>query len=727
MLDAILALAQDATNITFTSSALNGRYCHFTMVDVTNRTKDWSLQLVYPDTVLTLANTLGVFEGVQQYSCFYLNKVYPNPFSSETSAELELFENGEILLQVFQPEESIVASKRVDLMAGTYRINIGLKAPQLAYLAVTSRNGYQRCGLVHSGYGIKNTIDIDLISSSTSTTRTLKDNFNYRDYDGAFDPGDLMNYRAILVLDDDTLYSNVVEQQQFDDDTLNLRFNIDLPSVTTNDVIEITHNSAKTGGNVIDDGNAPIIERGICWDTNPNATINSAHATSGVTIGPYTISMTNLSAQTLYFVRSYAINGLGVSYGEEKRFITEDLPSYTVEVTANLNNGGVVSGGGSYQLGQTCTLQATTSTDYYFVGWEENGEQISTDTFYTFTVSDDCHIVACFFPSYHFYEGQCQDYSLFERLSHTELVYSSYDSLMAIFPAYVAKSNIGAACDGQNLYCYEFGGEQEINKPKIIIICSQHGFEKNSAYGTYYFLKDVATNNETNPFLSYVHDNLHLIVVPVVNPSGFDAFIYKNANGVNLNRNWPVLNWTFYGDPSSSNYSGLAPLDQPETRVVDSIININLDADLFIDFHTNGMGVLGSANQLNWISIPVFEDTIKRGKLLELTQIHLDSVTTNFKRIYGGERPVFMDSPQLGYISNIQHQYTTGFAEESMAQRGILSICFEGFNGFPEDSTSFMPGVAKANSELIGNYIYQLCYYYYRWKSVTNDEVSEKM
>lgn len=324
------------------------------------------------------------------------------------------------------------------------------------------------------------------------------------------------------------------------------------------------------------------------------------------------------------------------------------------------------------------------------------------------------HIPEDFPESYSFYEGKCDDYSLFSKSTKTISVYNTFDCLMANHLEYISKHYLGKASDGQDLYYYEFSCDNAKDRTKVIIICSQHGFEKNSTFGTYYFLTDVADNNGADPFLQYVHDHLHLIVVPVTNPSGFDDFIYKNANGVNLNRNWPVDGWQYIPDRSSSDYSGVAPLDQPETSLVNGLVERNLDARLFIDFHTYGKGVLESAEQINWISLPYFDNKTARKRLQSLSKEHLENISAYFKSIYGRKRPVLNDTPQLGYISKASEYGQTGFCGTSMSQRGILALTFEGFNGFPGDSKPFLPDVAKANSELLGNFLYKSCYLFFQ-------------
>ena len=69
----------------------------------------------------------------------------------------------------------------------------------------------------------------------------------------------------------------------------------------------------------------------------------------------------------------------------------------TITVAALPTEGGSVSGGGSYEGGgATCTLTATANHDYRFLNWTENGEVVSSDAEYTFTVAGDRSLVANF-------------------------------------------------------------------------------------------------------------------------------------------------------------------------------------------------------------------------------------------------------------------------------------------------------------------------------------------
>ena len=69
---------------------------------------------------------------------------------------------------------------------------------------------------------------------------------------------------------------------------------------------------------------------------------------------------------------------------------------YTISASASPWAGGTVSGGGSYNYGDTCTLRASFQSGYVFSKWTENGTQVSTSSTYSFTVSGNRTLVAVF-------------------------------------------------------------------------------------------------------------------------------------------------------------------------------------------------------------------------------------------------------------------------------------------------------------------------------------------
>ena len=69
---------------------------------------------------------------------------------------------------------------------------------------------------------------------------------------------------------------------------------------------------------------------------------------------------------------------------------------YTVVVSANPAEGGTVSGSGTFSAGETCTINAIANTGYNFVNWTKNGNVVSTNATYTFTVNETAEYIANF-------------------------------------------------------------------------------------------------------------------------------------------------------------------------------------------------------------------------------------------------------------------------------------------------------------------------------------------
>ena len=95
------------------------------------------------------------------------------------------------------------------------------------------------------------------------------------------------------------------------------------PTVTTSTPSNVTTNSATCGGNVTSDGGATVTARGVCWSTSQNPTISGSHTTDGTGTGSFTSNITGLAESTTYYVRAYATNSEGTSYGSQKSFTTE--------------------------------------------------------------------------------------------------------------------------------------------------------------------------------------------------------------------------------------------------------------------------------------------------------------------------------------------------------------------------------------------------------------------
>ena len=128
-----------------------------------------------------------------------------------------------------------------------------------------------------------------------------------------------------------------------------------LPSVTTDEVSDITLNSAVCGGNVVNDGFAEITERGICYATHEAPTVFDYKVAGGTGMGLFQCRMSGLETLTTYYVRAFARNSEGYAYGNEVSFVTADetfLPEVITHEVTDFNHfyaigsGEVVSNGG---------------------------------------------------------------------------------------------------------------------------------------------------------------------------------------------------------------------------------------------------------------------------------------------------------------------------------------------------------------------------------------------
>ncbi|WP_420570910.1 hypothetical protein [Kordia sp.] len=97
-------------------------------------------------------------------------------------------------------------------------------------------------------------------------------------------------------------------------------FNNILPIVTTASLSFVSHTTAYGGGEVVYEGISATSERGVCWSTSPNPTLNDNFTTNGNGLGTYDSILTGLTEDTTYYIRAYATNNEGTSYGDEIQF-----------------------------------------------------------------------------------------------------------------------------------------------------------------------------------------------------------------------------------------------------------------------------------------------------------------------------------------------------------------------------------------------------------------------
>jgi uncharacterized protein (TIGR02145 family) len=126
------------------------------------------------------------------------------------------------------------------------------------------------------------------------------------------------------------------------------------PSLRTANVHSITSSSARSGGEITDNGGVEITAKGICWSTTEKPTIADNFTVDGAGSGSYTSTLEGLASGVTYHVRAYATNRVGTDYGNEVTFNTLTVPPSltTAEITAitastATSGGNIIADGGS--------------------------------------------------------------------------------------------------------------------------------------------------------------------------------------------------------------------------------------------------------------------------------------------------------------------------------------------------------------------------------------------
>jgi len=214
--------------------------------------------------------------------------------------------------------------------------------------------------------------DSDVVAAKLDLTRSGSGSLLYSTYLGGddYDAGDDIvvdgNGSVYITGFTDSTDFPVINQYMTDpwDDALDafvVKFSPGPPTVTTDSVTDIMATTAQGGGTVTDDGGAAVTDRGLCWNTNGNPTTADATLAIGAGTGSFTGIMSNLTANTTYYVRAYATNWAGTAYGNQVSFITtnasiERLPTVITDAVSNIKENSADCGGNVTSEGSSAVI-----------------------------------------------------------------------------------------------------------------------------------------------------------------------------------------------------------------------------------------------------------------------------------------------------------------------------------------------------------------------------------
>ena len=336
-----LCTAQNNTvNLGFVGTGLDGTYKCLSSVKVENLSRGWTETLVYPDTILTLTASVGIAEAAEDD---FALEGYPNPFGGNTMVSLQMPRSEEVYLQIYDLSGRRIAEHRQSLPAGRHAFRVTLREPQLYMLVASISEGHTSLKLLNQSSGETNAItDCGPVKSPLLKMRSSQ----------TFQLGDFMRYTGYIFNGNDTIGSNIITQMQNGSEMIMLQF-AEKPNVTTSAIDSVTGTSALCGGAIVSDGGAIVYQRGVCWSTSQNPTVYDNHTTDGVGNGTFVSRVTGLTPGTLYYIRAYAINTAGTSYGNQLTVTTPVLPTVTtaqvsgVWVDTAVSGGNVTSDGGA--------------------------------------------------------------------------------------------------------------------------------------------------------------------------------------------------------------------------------------------------------------------------------------------------------------------------------------------------------------------------------------------
>ena len=132
----------------------------------------------------------------------------------------------------------------------------------------------------------------------------------------------------------------------------------------------------------------------------------------------------------------------------------------------------------------------------------------------------------------------------------------------------ITRTTIGQSVEGRPIEMVRFG---DLASP-VLVMAAIHGDEPTSKFVADRLIERLTTDGADN-----------VVVIPCANPDGLEADRRTNANGVDLNRNFPAKNWK-HTHPGR-NFGGTKPVSEPETTALLELFT-SIKPRLIISIHS---------------------------------------------------------------------------------------------------------------------------------------------
>ncbi|MCR5038088.1 MAG: T9SS type A sorting domain-containing protein, partial [Bacteroidales bacterium] len=278
--------------------------------------------------------------------------------------------------------------------------------------------------------------------------------------------------------------------------------------------------------------------------------------------------------------------------------------TYTINAVANPNYGGTVSGGGNFNYGQSCTLTATPAANYTFINWTKQGQVVSTNASYTFTVTESAT-----------YQAQFELQSFTITVENANPDWGSVSGGGTFFygetTEIAATPNIG--------YVFLMWDDGNTDNPRSIVVTENRTYIGNFAVQQCHIAAEVDPEEAGTAF-------------------GGGLWYYGDTISVTVNRNedWAFVNWTENGEVVSEEmtYTFIATGDRnlvAHFQYTEGIGEGNINAKVYPN-PTNGEVTLEAEGLSHIRIVNAFGQTVYNAKV-EGEQVRID-LSSMAKGIY---------------------------------------------------------------------------------------------
>lgn len=175
--------------------------------------------------------------------------------------------------------------------------------------------------------------------------------------------------------------------------------------------------------------------------------------------------------------------------------------------------------------------------------------------------------------------GPFRDYSTF---------IAAFKKFVDAYPTLATYETIGKTVENRDIIMFKIGNP---DGGRVLFDGAMHGWESLGGEVLFSYAKWLLTSNDS--LAKSILAKHYTLLVPAVNADRYNIG-RKNANGVDLNRNF-ATNWNHGNpDPNSDSYRGPAPLSEPESQAMVRLFQ-SVKPDFYVSLHGGSTELFASS------------------------------------------------------------------------------------------------------------------------------------